>query len=61
MTRAKTYRCPACGTDQPIEHFTCAAGSKGGKATGARKARTSEQARRAGKAGAAARWGKAAK
>lgn len=46
--------CPCCKKRVTRSHFSCASGAKGGKATGPRKARTSEQARAAVKA----RWDK---
>ena len=46
--------CPCCGKRVKRTHFACTSGSKGGKATGKAKARTSEQAKKA----ATARWGK---
>jgi len=56
MKHAEKYLCQCCNTQQPAEHFNCQFSSKGGKATGKRKARTSEQAAAAGRAGAAKRW-----
>lgn len=56
MKHAEKYLCPLCDKQQPAEHFSCASGAKGGRATGSRKARTKAQASKAGKAGAASRW-----
>ena len=55
MSDEKPYVCPCCFKPVPKEHFSCAAGKKGGRSgTGACKSRGSENARKA----AMARWGK---
>jgi hypothetical protein len=50
-------KCPKCGYRIPAKKAAAMMGSKGGKATGKRKARTSEQAR----AAVMARWAKSEK
>lgn len=56
MKHSEKYLCPFCNLKQPAEHFVCQFSAKGGKASGERKARTSEQAAAAGRAGAKKRW-----
>jgi hypothetical protein len=48
------HRCPKCRKLVASTHFLCRFSAKGGKTTGAKKARPSHVARRA----ALARWGK---
>ena len=50
----KTRICPECKKKVAREHFACASGAKGGRATGKNKARSTILAR----AAALARWRK---